>query len=113
MDFNNLLIFMHAHYSPLYFATAVMALMILLRLMRKEKARQTVQVKETPRPREHLTPEETHVIAGDHPIATQLDLARAYIEMDKKHLAKSILLHVQRQGSDHQKAEAKKLMNSL
>lgn len=50
-----------------------------------------------------------HAIAGDDVIATQLDLARAYIEAGKQALAKKILDQVMTQGSDSQQQEARQL----
>jgi FimV-like protein len=49
-------------------------------------------------------------IAGDDIFATQLDLARAYIETGKKSLAKKILTSVLKQGSAVQQREAKTLL---
>ena len=50
-------------------------------------------------------------IAGDDIITTQLDLARAYIETDKKQLAAEILEYVMQQGNPRQQQEAQQLMN--
>ncbi len=44
---------------------------------------------------------------------TKLDLARAYIEMDDKESAQSILEEVAKEGSDNQKNEARDLMNQI
>ncbi|VVC75863.1 hypothetical protein AQUSIP_11600 [Aquicella siphonis] len=49
-------------------------------------------------------------ISGDDIIATQLDLARAYIESGKNDLAKTILHYVAEQGSASQQQEAQQLM---
>ena len=51
-------------------------------------------------------------IAGDNVFATQLDLARAYIETGKKVLATNILHDVLAQGSYSQKQEAAQLLNA-
>lgn len=53
------------------------------------------------------------MVAGDDVFTTQLDLARAYMEIGKKNLAKSILSHVSKQGSPAQQQEALRLMNSF
>lgn len=53
------------------------------------------------------------VIAGDDVIATQLDLARAYIETGKSYLAKNILESVIKQGSDAQQKEAQYLLGCI
>jgi len=52
-------------------------------------------------------------IAGDDIMATQLDLARAYIETDKKQSAKTILEYVVKQGNVAQREEAQQLLNYI
>ncbi len=52
-------------------------------------------------------------IAGEDVLRTQLDLARAYLETDRKNLAKSILHNVIEQGSFEQKQEANRLLANL
>lgn len=52
-------------------------------------------------------------IAGDDVIATQLDLARAYIEMGKRSLAKTLLHYILQEGSSVQQQEAKHLLGLL
>lgn len=52
-------------------------------------------------------------IAGDDVLATQLDLARAYVETGRKQLAKAILESVLVQGSANQQQEAQQLLSSL
>lgn len=44
---------------------------------------------------------------------TKLDLARAYIEMDDKESAQSILEEVVKEGTDNQKSEARDLINQI
>ena len=44
---------------------------------------------------------------------TKLDLARAYIEMDDKESAQSILEEVAKEGTDDQKSEARDLINQI
>lgn len=46
-------------------------------------------------------------------MATQLDLARAYIEMGKKKLAKKILGHVVEHGDAIQQQQANKLITVI
>jgi len=50
-------------------------------------------------------------IAGDDIVTTQLDLARAYIEINNRALAKEILKKVLQEGSKAQKTEAKALLS--
>jgi FimV-like protein len=54
-----------------------------------------------------------NAIAGDDVMATQLDLAKAYIEMGQKDLAITILKNVKRKGNDSQFAEAERLIKTL
>lgn len=58
-----------------------------------------------------ITSHDINAIAGDDVLATQLDLARAYIETGRKQLAKKILDHVVKQGNSSQQEEAKYLLN--
>ncbi|MHB1947734.1 MAG: FimV/HubP family polar landmark protein [Gammaproteobacteria bacterium] len=60
-----------------------------------------------------ITSHDIKAIAGEDVMSTQLDLARAYIEMDKKQLAKKILDHVCDHGDHLQMQEAKRLMAAL
>ena len=52
-------------------------------------------------------------IAGDDVLSTQLDLARAYLETNNKHLAKPILRLVLEQGSKTQITEARMLLSLM
>jgi FimV-like protein len=52
-------------------------------------------------------------IAGDDIITTQLDLAKAYIEMKQKKLAKAMLKQTIRQGSISQQATARQLLKTI
>lgn len=60
-----------------------------------------------------ISSQDISAIAGDDVIATQLDLARAYIESDRKPLAKKILEHVSKFGKIAQQREAQNLLVSL
>ena len=57
-----------------------------------------------------ITSQDIRAIAGDDVMVTQLDLARAYIELGKKKLAKQILDHVIKHGNSHQQQSARQLM---
>lgn len=61
----------------------------------------------------NTVPEDFSAIAGDDVVVTQLDLARAYIETDKKLLAKQMLESVIAQGNAIQKNEAQRLLNII
>ena len=60
-----------------------------------------------------VTSQDIKAIAGDDVMSTQLDLARAYIEMDKKNLAKKILTHVIKNGDTVQQSQAQQLITAL
>jgi FimV-like protein len=52
-------------------------------------------------------------ISGENPVATQLDLAKAYIESGKGPLARIILAAVIRDGSSDYQEEAQRLLSSI
>jgi FimV-like protein len=52
-------------------------------------------------------------IAGEDLLATQLDLARAYIETGRKQLAQKMLKYIMQQGSHSQQQEAERLLIKL
>ena len=60
-----------------------------------------------------ITSNDISAIAGDDMIATQLDLARAYIETGKVQLAKKILSHAMQKGSGIQRQEAQALLGRI
>jgi len=60
-----------------------------------------------------ISSKDIETIAGEDVITTQLDLARAYIETDRKSLAKNILNNVLKQGNAEQREEAKRLLLNL
>lgn len=57
-----------------------------------------------------ISSQDIKAIAGDDVMTTQLDLARAYLEMGKHQLAKQILHHVVAHGSALQQQEAHELI---
>lgn len=64
------------------------------------------------RSRDQQTFDDFNAIAGDDVYATQLDLARAYLETGNASLAKTILKSVAKLGSAKQREEAKRLLRS-
>lgn len=60
-----------------------------------------------------ISSQDFNAISGDDVLATQLDLARAYIETGRISLAKKILLHVSEQGKVAQQREAENLLFQL
>ncbi len=86
----------------LVLASLFLFLLILLKLKAPKKNKTIHLIKNN---------ENIDAIAGDDVITTQLDLARAYIEMDEKNLARDILKQVIQQGNSIQQHEAKLLMD--
>ncbi len=82
---------------------------VLLKTKNKKSSRNNTSAK-TP---VVITSQDIKAIAGDNVITTQLDLARAYIEMGKKQLAKKILEHVIDHGNSVQQHEAKSLITAI
>ncbi|OGT38821.1 MAG: hypothetical protein A3F12_04750 [Gammaproteobacteria bacterium RIFCSPHIGHO2_12_FULL_38_14] len=60
-----------------------------------------------------ITSNDIKAIAGEDVTATQLDLARAYIEVGKTQLAKKILEFVIHEGSGKTQQEAKQLLQLI
>jgi FimV-like protein len=60
-----------------------------------------------------VTSSDISAIAGDDVMATQLDLARAYVETGRHLLAKKILDHVREHGNLFQQEEAQELLKSI
>lgn len=65
------------------------------------------------KPMQMASDDDFTAIAGDNVIATQLDLARAYLETGNNQLAKEILQMVMLKGNYSQQIEAKHLINIL
>ena len=59
------------------------------------------------------TSKDISAIAGDDLFATQLDLAKAYIEMDQHDLARKILKETLKSGTPAQQIEAHQLIAAL
>lgn len=103
-----------ASYRTLIFSIGAAALLLfivgawlILRTTWQEPAMETAESVDLP-PSQDLT-----AIAGDDVIATQLDLARAYIETGSEKLAKTILQRVLKKGEKAQQQEAQRLLSTL
>lgn len=101
------------HHTMLFACALILFLVLLMRLVRVRSQSIHKPLKKTSPPSNFLQSYDVEGIAGDNPISTKLDLARAYIEMDKIHLAKNILYQVKKQGTPAQKNQAKRLLSSL
>jgi len=89
---------------------------MLIRLFKKLRSFFAKQKKEKPAINQNttiITSRDIRAIAGESIMATQLDLARAYIEIGKKTLAKKILNHVIKNGSSEDQKYAKQLLAHL
>ncbi|MBV8802271.1 MAG: hypothetical protein JO131_04785, partial [Gammaproteobacteria bacterium] len=73
----------------------------------------STNVLDNKKPTTVITSKDIRAIAGDDMMVTQLDLARAYIELGKKKLAKQILDHVIKHGNPSQQQSARQLMASF
>jgi FimV-like protein len=60
-----------------------------------------------------ISSKDIETISGDNVLTTQLDLARAYLETERKNLAKSILNNVLQHGSEEQRQEAQRMLGDL
>jgi len=107
---------------PLFFIELTVAIVIILTGLFVFKKQQPAQVASViPQPKSNalkkssiiITSQDIKAIAGDDVITTQLDLARAYIEIGKKKLAKKILDHVIQHGNSSQQQAAQYLMMNL
>lgn len=104
----------------LFFVELILAVIILMSLfiIKRQKPKPSLRI--VPAPQENkksspitITSQDIRAIAGDDVITTQLDLARAYIEIGKKKLAKKILDHVMQHGNVNQQQAAQHLMMAL
>lgn len=105
----------HIHWPHLLLSGVISLILILAFFLFSERKRKpAAKVTETPKePKPIISSQDIKSIAGDDVMATQLDLARAYIEMGKKNLAKKILEHVLIHGTPTQQQEAFELTNTL
>jgi FimV-like protein len=87
-------------------ASILVLLVVLLFLTRRKKPLQTAVLTQ---PRQA----DIHAVAGDDVLSTQLDLAKAYIEMNQKKIASEMLNAILKKGSNRQKDEARHLISSL
>ena len=62
---------------------------------------------------QHANHLDVESIAGEDTISTQLDLARAYIEIGQNKSAQTMLEYILAQGNDEQRMEAKQLLGLI
>ena len=92
---------------------------LIIRLMRDRNAKPaiTVAVPRNEKPVAKIAHAETlndvSAISGEDPLATQLDLAKAYIESGKAQLARIILAAVIKHGDAGYQEEARRLLSSI
>ena len=104
----------------MFFAEFFLAIIILVSLFFFRKSKPDRALRTLEQQPEHLknstitiTSQDIRAIAGDDVLTTQLDLARAYIEIGKTKLAQKILDHVVKHGTDSQKKAAYQLMTTI
>lgn len=101
--------------TSLIFATDFFIIFIAIFFVYKRivSKRRVETILNNKKPTTVITSRDIRAIAGDDIMVTQLDLARAYIELDKKKLAKQILDHVMKHGNSMQQQSARQLMASF
>lgn len=101
---------------PLLLSIILIAKMILFKRVKATQKKNAPVVQDEKQAQKDVTVITSHdikAIAGDDVMVTQLDLARAYIELGKKALAKQILQHVLQHGNPSQQSVAQQLFESL
>lgn len=99
----------------LVFCSIIFSSYISKKIERNKRAKTIATIPSVP-PKNNatvITSQDLRAIAGDDVIVTQLDLARAYIELGKKKLAKQILEHVLNHGNSSQQQDAERLISIL
>jgi FimV-like protein len=97
---------MHPRMNYILLTLIFLLLVLLLALSRKKTPLRTSSLSQ-------LAETELRAIAGDDVISSQLDLAKAYIEMNQKKIARDMLDSVIKKGSSHQQDAARLLIQSL
>lgn len=91
-------------------------------ILKPKQASTVVSIKQTPvktapasrvSAAREMPVEDLSAISGDDVLATQLHLARAFIETGKSAQARGILQHVMKQGNRTQQQEAERLMQTI
>ena len=112
MNAMTMLSYLGSRFSTFGWITMVVFLTLLLVALKLEEpadmARKIMRSRSAKKKREDI-----QAIAGDDMVTTQLDLARAYIEMNDKNLAKQVLDRAMKQGNATQQQEAKQLLTEL
>jgi FimV-like protein len=105
------------HYLIILAPMSILLLAIPLIVIYQHKKNKNKLPSNEPQPKKTpklvITSQDIRAIAGEDVIATQLDLARAYIEIGKKQLARKILDHTLKQGTLLQQQEARRLLTGL
>ncbi len=119
MDFSNnaflstlktALLYLQMHSWVYYVLILTFLGLIGIIVMTAPKEKIATQTKITP---PLATNKDITAIAGEDVISTQLDLAKAYIEMDQHELAKKILKDALKSGSTDQRQKARELFEAL
>ena len=104
---------MFQHYLPVLYVILILLVVLLIVVIPTKKSEKKAELKPTPKAPHIITSQDIKAIAGDDEIVTQLDLARAYIEMDKKIMAQQLLQYVMQHGNPTQQQEARQLLETV
>lgn len=95
-------------------AVIAISLFAMIILLKKVKKRSKIQTHTTLTNKSIVvTSRDIRAIAGEDMMVTQLDLARAYVELGKIKLAKQILNHVILHGNSLHQQSAQRLLSNL
>ncbi|MDR3491166.1 MAG: FimV/HubP family polar landmark protein [Gammaproteobacteria bacterium] len=108
-DINYFILYLNEHSSLRYMLIAVIIslLLVILSAGRLSRFRKNKTIAE------RAFKIDFSNIAGEDVIATQLDLAKAYIEMNQTKMAKQILNKALKHGNSSQQQEARQLVDTL
>ena len=102
------------------FVVFMLGAYLIVKLASGKKSFQPARIASGPkiyrRPEKVVVPDtlnDVSAISGEDPVATQLDLAKAYIESGKSQLARIILAAVIKNGNAVNQEEAQRLLGSI
>lgn len=112
MNFINFFILHHLMDIAAVIMICVLTTLLIAVRIKKNKQREIKNV-QLQKSKLTISSSDIKAIAGDDVMATQLDLARAYLEMNKKSLARQILEHVISHGTKEQQDDAHHLIQQI
>jgi pilus assembly protein FimV len=109
----SVLLYLNESLTPIGCLALAGFLVLVLFVIKFKNPKQTQPIKVKKTAPRIMTNQHIDSIAGDDVMTTQLDLARAYIEMDEIKLAKEILSNVIQDGNPLQQRQAQHLITGL